>query len=103
MSRRGRGLDRSSGPHRGRPGSARDAPAKLGYAGLALLVGGESLGLILPGETAIPAAGVLAREGRVSASSAATAGALSSWDVIRRVMLCPPDRDARRPRADRRA
>jgi membrane-associated protein len=40
-------------------------PANLGYAGLALLVGGESLGLILPGETAILAAGVLAREGHL--------------------------------------
>ena len=40
-------------------------PTNLGYLGLALLVGGESLGLILPGETAILAAGVLAREGRL--------------------------------------
>ena len=31
-------------------------PTNLGYVGLALLVGGESLGLILPGETAILAA-----------------------------------------------
>ena len=37
-------------------------PANLGYPALALLVGGESLGLILPGETAILAAGVLARD-----------------------------------------
>jgi membrane-associated protein len=40
-------------------------PENLGYLGLALLVGGESLGLILPGETAILAAGVLARDGRL--------------------------------------
>jgi membrane-associated protein len=56
-------------------------PANLGYVGLALLVGGESLGLFLPGETAILAAGVLAREGRLKiaivlpvAAAAAIAG-----------------------------
>jgi membrane-associated protein len=38
-------------------------PTNLGYVGLALLVGGESLGLLVPGETAILAAAVLAREG----------------------------------------
>lgn len=42
-----------------------DLPGHLGYLGLALLVGGESLGLVLPGETAILAAGVLARSGRL--------------------------------------
>jgi membrane-associated protein len=40
-------------------------PANVGYPALALLVGGESLGLILPGETAILAAGVLARGGHL--------------------------------------
>jgi membrane-associated protein len=40
-------------------------PAHLGYLALALLVGGESLGLVLPGETAILTAGVLARDGRL--------------------------------------
>jgi membrane-associated protein len=40
-------------------------PANVGYPALALLVGGESLGLILPGETAILAAGVLARDGHL--------------------------------------
>jgi membrane-associated protein len=39
--------------------------AHLGYVGLALLVGGESLGLLLPGETAILTAGVLAHDGRL--------------------------------------
>ena len=37
----------------------------VGYPALALLVGGESLGLILPGETAILAAGALARDGHL--------------------------------------
>lgn len=37
----------------------------LGYLALALLVGGESIGLLLPGETAILTAGILAREGRL--------------------------------------
>jgi undecaprenyl-diphosphatase len=40
-------------------------PANVGYPALAVLVGGESLGLILPGETAILAAGVLARDGHL--------------------------------------
>jgi undecaprenyl-diphosphatase len=40
-------------------------PAHLGYLALALLVGGESLGLLLPGETAILTAGALARSGRL--------------------------------------
>jgi membrane protein DedA with SNARE-associated domain len=40
-------------------------PANVGYPALVLLVGGESLGLILPGETAILAAGVLARDGHL--------------------------------------
>jgi membrane-associated protein len=38
-------------------------PSNLGYLALAVLVGGESLGLLLPGETAILTAGVLARSG----------------------------------------
>jgi membrane protein DedA with SNARE-associated domain len=40
-------------------------PTNVGYVGLAVLAGGESLGLMLPGETAIVAAGVLAGEGRL--------------------------------------
>ena len=38
-------------------------PAHLGYVALILLVGGESLGLLVPGETALLAAAVLARDG----------------------------------------
>jgi membrane-associated protein len=38
-------------------------PAHLGYVALALLVGGESIGLLVPGETALLAAAVLARQG----------------------------------------
>jgi membrane-associated protein len=53
-------------------------PANLGYVGLALLVGGESLGLILPGETAILAAGVLAREGRLQIAIVGPVAALAA-------------------------
>jgi undecaprenyl-diphosphatase len=56
-------------------------PSHLGYLALALIVGGESLGLLLPGETAILTAGVLARSGRLElglvlpiAATAAIAG-----------------------------
>ena len=38
-------------------------PSNLGYLALALLVGGESLGLWLPGETAMLTAGALAHSG----------------------------------------
>jgi membrane-associated protein len=38
-------------------------PAHLGYVALILLVGGESLGLLVPGETALLAAAILARDG----------------------------------------
>ena len=38
-------------------------PAHLGYLALGLLVGGESLGLLIPAETALLTAGVLAHEG----------------------------------------
>ena len=41
-------------------------PAIAGYAGVALLVGGESAGLPLPGETTLVAAAVLASQGRLS-------------------------------------
>jgi membrane protein DedA with SNARE-associated domain len=41
-------------------------PANVGYPALALLVAGASLGLILPGETAILAAGALARHGHLT-------------------------------------
>lgn len=53
-------------------------PTNLGYLGLALLVGGESLGLILPGETAILAAGVLAREGRLQIALVLPVAALAA-------------------------
>jgi membrane-associated protein len=61
--------------------AAVNLPGHLGYLALALLVGGESLGLLLPGETAILTAGVLARSGRLDigvvlpvAAAAAIAG-----------------------------
>ena len=62
-------------------GATVSLPSHLGYLGLALIVGGESLGLLLPGETAILTAGVLARSGRLElglvlpiAAAAAIAG-----------------------------
>jgi membrane-associated protein len=61
--------------------TAVNLPGHLGYLALALLVGGESLGLLVPGETAILTAGVLARTGRLDigvvlpvAAAAAIAG-----------------------------
>jgi membrane protein DedA with SNARE-associated domain len=41
-------------------------PASLGYLALFLLVGGESAGLVIPGETALIAAGVLASRGHLT-------------------------------------
>src|SRR5919206_1686259 len=41
-------------------------PANLGYVALAGLVGFETMGVPLPGETALIAAGVLASEGHLS-------------------------------------
>ncbi|HET9324343.1 MAG TPA: DedA family protein [Gaiellaceae bacterium] len=41
-------------------------PAGVGYLALFLLVGGESAGLVIPGETALIAAGVLASAGHLS-------------------------------------
>ena len=62
-------------------GATVSLPSHLGYLALALIVGGESLGLLLPGETAILTAGVLARSGRLElglvlpiAAAAAIAG-----------------------------
>jgi membrane-associated protein len=62
-------------------GAGVTVPAHLGYVALALIVGGESIGLLLPGETAILAAGVLARSGQLElalvlpiAAAAAIAG-----------------------------
>lgn len=50
-------------------------PAHVGYAALGVLVGGESLGLLLPGETALLAAGVLAHTGRLDVGLALAVGA----------------------------
>jgi membrane-associated protein len=41
-------------------------PASVGYLALFLLVGGESAGLVIPGETALIAAGVLASQDRLT-------------------------------------
>jgi membrane-associated protein len=41
-------------------------PANLGYAALAALIAGETMGIPLPGETALIAAGILASEGHLS-------------------------------------
>ena len=41
-------------------------PTNLGYAALAALIGGETMGIPLPGETALIAAGILASEGHLS-------------------------------------
>ena len=53
-------------------------PAHLGYVALALLVGGESLGLLLPGEAALLAAGVLAHEGRLDVALVVAIAALAA-------------------------
>ena len=52
--------------------------ANVGYPALALLVGGESLGLILPGETAILAAGALARDGHLQIALVITIAAVAA-------------------------
>jgi membrane-associated protein len=66
-------------------------PAHLGYAAVALLVGAESLGILVPGETAILVAGVLARQGRLDlaavlaiAAAAAIAGDNIAYALARR-------------------
>lgn len=41
-------------------------PAHLGYLAFGLLIGGESAGMPLPGETSLIAAGVLAAQGRLA-------------------------------------
>jgi membrane-associated protein len=43
-----------------------NVPASVGYLALFLLVGGESAGLVIPGETALVAAGVLASQGHLT-------------------------------------
>lgn len=45
------------------PAALFNVPARLGYLALAALVGGESTGVPLPGETALIAASLLARRG----------------------------------------
>ena len=40
-------------------------PSNLGYVALAALIGGETMGIPLPGETALIAAGILASEGHL--------------------------------------
>ena len=46
-------------------GALLSVPANLGYVALAALVGGETMGVPLPGETALVAGGVLASEGHL--------------------------------------
>jgi membrane-associated protein len=41
-------------------------PANLGYIAMAALIGGETMGIPLPGETALIAGGILASEGHLS-------------------------------------
>src|SRR5207249_2929242 len=41
-------------------------PTNLGYAALGALIAGETMGVPLPGETALIAAGILASEGHLS-------------------------------------
>jgi membrane protein DedA with SNARE-associated domain len=43
-----------------------NVPSSVGYLALFLLVGGESAGLVIPGETALIAAAVLASQGHLS-------------------------------------
>jgi undecaprenyl-diphosphatase len=53
-------------------------PSALGYVGLAALVGGESAGLPIPGETALVAAAVLASQGRLSLAPVVAVAAASA-------------------------
>jgi membrane protein DedA with SNARE-associated domain len=81
-------------------------PAAAGYAGLGLLVGGESAGLPIPGETSLLATAVLASQGRLSlpiviavAAGAATAGDNAGYLIGRRAgrwLLTRPGRWQRR-------
>jgi membrane-associated protein len=84
-------------------------PSNLGYLALALLVGGESLGLLLPGETAILTAGVLARSGGLDlalvlpvAAGAAIAGDgigyLLGRRGVRMLLVMPGPRQEQRAR-----
>ena len=65
-------------------GSLSGLPAALAYPVLFLIVGGESAGLPLPGETSLVAAGILASHGRLSLSiviASAAAGAIVGDNV----------------------
>jgi membrane-associated protein len=53
-------------------------PSSVGYAGIALLVGGESAGLAIPGETSLIAGAVLASQGRLSLPLVITVGATAA-------------------------
>src|ERR687886_2066941 len=59
-------------------------PTNLGYAALAALIGGETMGVPLPGETALIAAGILASEGhlRIEIVIAVAAGAAIVGDNV---------------------
>lgn len=55
-----------------------DISPDAGLLGVGLLVGGESLGVPLPGETALIAAAVLAREGRLNIASVLVVAAVAA-------------------------
>ncbi|MGI8845304.1 MAG: DedA family protein [Thermoleophilaceae bacterium] len=85
-------------------------PSNLGYLALALLVGGESMGVPLPGETALITAAILAQDGSLQievviaiAAAAAIVGDNLGYLIGRRfgrTLLTRPGRwDARRRNA----
>src|SRR5919202_7142001 len=55
-----------------------NVPTNLGYVALAGLVGLETMGLPLPGETALIAAGILASEGRLEIELVILVGAAAA-------------------------
>jgi membrane protein DedA with SNARE-associated domain len=87
-----------------------NVPASVGYLALFLLVGGESAGLVIPGETALIAAGVLASQGHltielviVTAAIAAILGDNVGYVLGRsgiRALLVAPTGPLARHRAD---
>ncbi len=83
-------------------------PTNLGYPLLALLVGAESAGALVPGETALIVAGALAGDGRLSlplvivvAASAAIVGDNVGYLIGRRGLRRLFERSARSPRRQR--
>jgi membrane protein DedA with SNARE-associated domain len=68
------------GPPRGRRRilALLNIPSNLGYLALFLLVGAESTGMPVPGETALIAAGVLARHGRFDIALVITVAAAAA-------------------------